>query len=281
MLHGWIPPSRFFAYLTSEEVAALPGKADVVVLQPVAAIEQHGPHLPVAVDTAIVMGVLGHALARLPAGVACFCLPPICYGKSNEHVRFPGTVTVSAATLAALLGEVADSVYRMGFRKLAFVNGHGGQPQVVQVAARDARERHPDFDLFPLFVWNVPGVAEVAAQLLSPKEVAEGIHAGAAETALMMALLPDQVRADRRVCEYPPPLPAGSLLSTEGALPYAWLTHDLSRSGVVGDATAATPEIGARLLDALAGGWARLVEELHRFHNPAAALADPGSERRS
>ena len=105
MLHGWIPPSRFFAYLTTEDIAAMPGKAEAVVLQPVAAIEQHGPHLPVAVDTAIVMGVLGHALARLQAGVPCWCLPPICYGKSNEHVRFPGTVTVGASTLAALLGE--------------------------------------------------------------------------------------------------------------------------------------------------------------------------------
>jgi creatinine amidohydrolase len=272
MLHGWIPPARFLAYLTTEDIAQMPGKADVVVLQPVAAIEQHGPHLPVAVDTAIVMGVLGHALARLPEGVPCFCLPPICYGKSNEHVRFPGTVTVGASTLAALLGEVADSVHRMGFRKLAFVNGHGGQPQVVQIAARDARERHPDFDLFPLFVWNVPNAS---SELLAPEELEFGIHAGAGETALMMALLPDQVRMDKRVCEYPPPLPAGSMLSIEGALPYAWLTDDLSHSGVIGDATAATPEMGQRLLGSLAEGWAALIAELHRFRNPA----KPGARR--
>ena len=256
----------------------MPGKADVVILQPVAAIEQHGPHLPLAVDSAIVMGVLGHALARLPAGVPCYCLPPICYGKSNEHIRFPGTVTVSASTLAALLGEVADSVHRMGFRKLAFVNSHGGQPQVVQVAARDARERHPDFDLFPLFVWNVPNAS---AELLAPKELETGIHAGTAETALMMALLPDQVRLDKRVCEYPPMLPAGSMLSIEGALPYAWLTEDLSRSGVIGDATAATLAMGEHLLDSLADGWAALIAELHQFQNPASGNPARGSERSS
>ena len=278
MLHGWIPPSRFLAYLTTEDIASMPGKADVVILQPVAAIEQHGPHLPLAVDSAIVMGVLGHALARLPAGVPCYCLPPICYGKSNEHIRFPGTVTVSASTLAALLGEVADSVHRMGFRKLAFVNSHGGQPQVVQVAARDARERHPDFDLFPLFVWNVPNAS---AELLAPKELETGIHAGTAETALMMALLPDQVRLDKRVCEYPPMLPAGSMLSIEGALPYAWLTDDLSRSGVIGDATAATLAMGEHLLDSLADGWAALIAELHQFQNPASGNPARGSERSS
>ena len=265
MLHGWIPEQRFLAYLTSEEIAQMAGREDVVILQPVAAIEQHGPHLPVAVDTAIVMGVLGAALDRLGPEVRCLCLPPICYGKSNEHIGFPGTVSVSAATLGSLLGEVADAIHRMGFRKLAFVNGHGGQPQVIEIAARDARVRHPDFSLFPLFIWNVPNNA---AQLLDARELAEGIHAGAAETALMMALLPGQVRIDRRVCEYPPALPAGSLLSAEGRLPYAWVTRDLSRSGVIGDATAATADMGRALLDSLADGWARLLGELHRFRQP-------------
>jgi creatinine amidohydrolase len=264
-LHGWIPPKRFFAYLTAPEIAALPDKENIVILQPVAAIEQHGPHLPIAVDTAIVMGVLGAALAQLPEGVPCYCLPPICYGKSNEHIRFAGTVTVSADTLIKLLGEVADSVHRMGFRKLAFVNGHGGQPQILDIAARDARERHPDFTLFPLFIWNVPNNA---TELVTAKEAEQGIHAGTAETALLMALLPDQVRADKLLCEYPPQLPAGSLLSMEGRLPYAWLTHDLTKSGVIGDATAATPEMGKSMLASLAAGWAKLIPQLHQFSHP-------------
>ena len=270
MLHGWIPPERFLPYLTTEEVRDLPGKADVVVLQPVAAIEQHGPHLPLAVDTAIVMGVLGAALQALPPQVPCFCLPPLCYGKSNEHIRFPGTVSLSAATLGSVLAEVADSVYRAGFRKLAFVNAHGGQPQVIDMAARDARERHPDFNLFPLFIWAVPNAAET---LLRPRELREGIHAGAAETAVMMALLPQQVHPGRRVAEYPPALPEGSLLSLEGRLPRAWLTHDISRSGVIGDPGPATPAMGHTLLDSLAAGWRQLITELHAFRPPALAPA--------
>ncbi len=266
MLHGWIPPGRFLPYLSAAEIGALPDKANTVVVQPVAAIEQHGPHLPVAVDTIITCGVLGRAFSRLPPDVPAYALPPLCYGKSNEHVDFPGTITLTVHTLLATLLEVAESLYRSGFRKVAFVNGHGGQPQVLEIAARDARERHRDLSVFPLFIWRVP---HCAAALFPAKEMELGIHAGAAETSLLMALLPETVRMERAVTEYPRGLPAGGLLSMEGALPFAWLTADLTRSGVLGDPTLATPEKGARLLDSLADGWARTLADIHRFVQPA------------
>jgi creatinine amidohydrolase len=266
MLHGWIPPQRFLPYLTTTDIAALPDKANTVVVQPLAAIEQHGPHLPIAVDTAIVCGVLGRALEKLDPTVPCYCLPPLCYGKSNEHADFPGTISLSTETLLATLAEVAESLHRSGFRKLAFVNGHGGQPQVVELAARDARERHRDLSVFPLFVWRVP---HCAAEQFPAKEMELGIHAGAAETALLLALLPDHVRSDRFAAEYPSGLPQDGLLSMEGALPFAWMTRDLSRSGVLGDPTLATPEKGERLLDSLADGWARVLADIHRFVQPA------------
>src|SRR4026207_2354969 len=150
----------------------------------------------------------------------------------------------------------------MGFRKLAFVHAPGGRPQVVEIAARDAHGRHPDFSVFPLFIWRVPNERQ---HLLSPREREFGIHAGTAETSLLLKLLPHQVRKDRLVCEYPQGLPQNSMISMEGALPFAWLTHDLTESGALGDATAATEAIGAELLDSLADGWARLIGELHAF----------------
>jgi creatinine amidohydrolase len=266
MMHGWIPAERYFPYLTWTDVRDLPDKANTVILQPVGAIEQHGPHLPVAVDAAICTGVLGAALKRVPREIPCFCLPPLYYGKSNEHIRFPGTVTLSAETLLKLLGEIADSVYRMGFRKLALVNAHGGQPQVMEIAARDAHERHPDLSMFPLFIWRV---ANARNKHLSEKEKEFGIHAGTAETSLMLKLLPDQVRKDRLVCEYPQGLPQKGMLSMEGALPFAWLTHDLTENNALGDATAASEAIGAELLESLATGWARLIQEIHSFKQPA------------
>ncbi len=273
MMNGWIPPERYLGYLTWTDIRDLPDKANTVILQPIGAIEQHGPHLPIAVDAAICTGVLGAALARVPREVLCYCLPPLYYGKSNEHIRFPGTVTLGAETLLRVLGEVADSVYRMGFRKLAFVNAHGGQPQVVEIAARDAHERHPGFSVFPLFIWRVPSRRP---DLLSAREREHGIHAGTAETSVMLKLLPEHVRKDRLVCEYPQGLPENGMVSMEGALPFAWLTNDLSESGTLGDATAASEAIGAELLDAMAGDWAQLIQELFAFRQPATAKGPLG-----
>lgn len=278
MMHGWIPPSRYYAYLTWPQVAALPDKANTVLLQPVAAIEQHGPHLPLAVDSAIVLGVLGKALEKLDPNIPCYVLPPLYYGKSDEHIRFPGTVTLTAETLLHVLGEVAESVYRAGFRKLAYVNGHGGQPEVVNIAAREARVRHMDFTLFPTFIWSVP---HCGAQMVSEREFMHGIHAGALETALLLALLPDQVDMQKAVAEYPHGVKAEGLISMEGERPgtqgFAWLTHDLTVSGVLGDATVATPGMGERLLDSLGQGWAQLIVDLYRFKQPAAGAGPLGA----
>ena len=268
MLHGWIPPHRFLPYLSAREIEALPDRHNIVVVQPLAAIEQHGPHLPIAVDTAIVCGVLGHALAKLDESVACYCLPPLAYGKSNEHIDYAGTISLSAATLLATLQEVLDSLHRSGFRKIALVNGHGGQPQILEIAARDARVAHRDLSVFPLFVWSVPNVAK---QLFSAREMEFGIHAGAAETSLMLALLPETVKMEHALAEYPQGLPEEGLLTMEGARPFAWLTSDLSRSGVLGDPQAATVEKGRALLASLADGWVQLLGDLHRFRQPAAS----------
>ena len=270
-MHSYIPPDRFFPYLTWTAIQAMPDKENVVLLQPIGAIEQHGPHLPLIVDTAIATAAVGKALAQLDATVPAYALPPLCYGKSNEHWHFPGTISLTAQTLIAVLMEVGDSLYQAGFRKLALVNGHGGQPQIMEIVARDLHQRYPDFMVFPLFVWRVP---DLPLELLAPQEAELGIHAGDAETSLMLSLLPDQVNMDAAVKEYPPDLPANSLLSMEGNLPFAWATHDLSRSGVLGDPTVATSEKGDRFLVALVDGWVRVIQELHQFQQPKAGKKD-------
>ncbi len=266
-IHGFIPPARFFPYLTWTEIEAMPDRDRVVMLQPLGAIEQHGPHLPLVVDAAVSAGVLGKALERLPAEIPAYSLPPLYYGKSNEHRGFPGTICLSATTLMALLMEVGESIYQAGFRKFALVNAHGGQPQVLEIVARDLRDRHPDFMVFPLFVWRAP---HIARELVAEREWELGIHAGDGETSLMLALLPETVRLDRAVTEYPADLPQNSLLSMEGANPFAWLTRDLSRSGTIGDAKAATREKGDRLLESMANGWVQLIADLYRFEQPHA-----------
>ena len=264
-MHSFIPPQRFFPYLSWTEIQSIPNKENVVIIQPVAAIEQHGPHLPLIVDAAIGMGVLGKALEKLDASIPAYAMPCLYYGKSNEHYHFPGTITLSTETLTATIMEVADSIYRAGFRKLVLMNSHGGQPQIMEMAARDLHVKYGDFMVFPLFTWRVPHITK---ELLTPKEAQLGMHAGDAETSIMLALLPELVKMDKAVAEYPPEQPEGSLLSPEGKLPFAWVTRDISKSGVIGDPTTATKEKGDRILESVSDGWVKAIKEIYTFEQP-------------
>jgi creatinine amidohydrolase len=258
-MHQPFPHDRYFAYLTWQEIAEMDKSA--VILQPMGAIEQHGHHLPLAVDSLIAVEVLARALGALAPAIPAFVLPPLYYGKSNEHTGFAGTISLSTATMLQLLTEIGESIYRAGFRKLAFVNAHGGQPQILELVVRDLHAKYADFWLFPLFIWRVPNCAD---QLLPPKELALGIHGGMAETSLMQTIAPDLVKMERAVCEYPPVFD-NSLLSLEGACPYSWITQDVSQTGTIGDATLASGEVGQILLDSLVAGWVRLLGDLYHF----------------
>ncbi|MEM8830251.1 MAG: creatininase family protein [Cyanobacteria bacterium P01_G01_bin.19] len=265
MMHGFIPAERYFPYLTWQEIEEMPDKENVVVIQPIGAIEQHGPHLPVAVDSAISLGVLGRALSLLNQDTPAYALPCLYYGKSNEHSGFPGTISLSATTLLKVIEEMAISLYHSGFRKLVLMNSHGGQPQIMEIAARDLHQEYPSFSVFPFFTWRVP---HDVGEMLTPQEREYGIHAGDAETSIMLSLLPEQVKMELAVKEYPQGLPKDSLLDMEGKLPFAWLTKELSQSGVMGDATAATREKGDRILQSVAQGWVKAIEDVYRFKQP-------------
>ncbi len=269
MLHGYNPPHRYLPYLSWTQITELPDRENTVIVLPTGATEQHGPHLPCAVDTVISAGVVGHALARLPEAVPAYAMAPITYGKSEEHLHFPGTMTLSGETLLATMNEIGESVYRAGFRKLLIVNGHGGQPQVMEIAARELRLRHGDFIVVPSFTWRVP---HVAGQYLSEREKKLAMHAGHAETALMLALAPDTVRMDHAVTNYPPEFPS-KLLSPDGRPACAWSARDFGPSGVIGDPLPATAAQGQAILDSLADSWSQTITELHTLR--WAARAEP------
>jgi len=245
----------------------MPNKQNVVIIQPMGAIEQHGAHLPLIVDAAISIGVLARALEKLDPAIHAYTLPPLYYGKSNEHSSFAGTITMRTETMLAVLTDIAESVYRAGFRKLVLMNSHGGQPQILEIVARDLHEKYSDFMIFPLFTWRVPNAAK---NLLTKQELELGIHGGDAETSLMLALLPELVQMDKAITEYPYGLPEDSMLSMEGANPFAWVTRDLSQSGVLGDARAATREKGDKILTSLVDGWTQLIEDIYKFEQPKA-----------
>jgi creatinine amidohydrolase len=261
MLHGYNPPSRFLPYLSWTDVAALPDRENTVIVLPTGATEQHGPHLPCAVDTVICSGVVGHALARLDAKVPAYAMAPITYGKSEEHLHFPGTITLTGETLLATMIEIGESVYRAGFRKLLIVNGHGGQPQVMEIMAREMRLRHGDYIVVPQHTWRLP---HVAGRYMADKEKKLAMHAGHAETAIMLALAPDTVHMERAVTNYPPEFPS-KLLSPDGRPACAWTARDFGPSGIIGDPLPATREQGEAILDSLATSWAQAITELHEL----------------
>ena len=261
MLHGYIPPHRFLPYLSWTEVDALPDRANTVIVLPVGAIEQHGPHLPCAVDSVIASGVMGKALERLPAEVRAFALAPVCYGKSDEHLHFPGTMTVDGTTLLALITDIGESVYRAGFRKLLLANGHGGQPQVLEMAARELRVRHGDFVIVPHMVSRV---SNSSGKYISERERRQAMHAGHSETALLLALAPETVRMDRALANFPPVFPS-RLLSPDGRPACAWTARDFGPSGVIGDPHGATREQGLDILDSLAASWVEAITDLFQL----------------
>ena len=267
MLHGYNPTHRFLPYLSWTQIADLPDKENTVIVLPTGATEQHGPHLPCAVDTVISAGVVGHALARLQAHIPAFAMAPITYGKSEEHLHFPGTMTLTGETLLATMNEIGESVYRAGFRKLLIVNGHGGQPQVMEMAARELRLRHGDFIVVPSFTWRVPNVA---GQYMSEREKKLAMHAGHAETAIMLALAPDTVHMEKAVANYPPEFPS-KLLSPDGRPACAWTARDFGPSGIIGDPQPATAEQGSAILDSLADSWAAAITELFELRWQARA----------
>ncbi|TFZ01028.1 creatininase family protein [Ramlibacter rhizophilus] len=258
MMHGYIPAERFLPYLSWTDIDQLPDRENTVIVLPVGAIEQHGPHLPCAVDSVISAGVLGKALERLPAAVRAFGLAPITYGKSDEHLHFPGTMTLTGPTLLAVVQEIGESVYRAGFRKLLLANGHGGQPQVLEMAARELRLRHGDYVVVPHHVSRLPNSS---GKYIHDQERKLAMHAGHSETALMLALAPQTVHMDRAAPNFPPPFPS-KMLSADGRPACAWTARDFGPSGVIGDPCGATREQGLDILDTLSASWVQAITEL-------------------
>jgi creatinine amidohydrolase len=248
---------RYLPAMTPRQIAALPDKAWAPVIVATGAIEQHGPHLPVAVDSLMGQAWLERALPLLPAGASCYVAPPITIGKSNEHTGFPGTLMISKETLRALLLAVAHQIYAWGFRQLAVLNTHGGNSAVIGYTLREIHARYGlnCGMLAPKFELDLPA-----------QENAFGYHANTAETAWLLALKPQYVKMSEAVSEYCGRVEDGGELRPERAsATMAWVTADLSKSGIMGDATAATVEKGAAWLAHGAQRYAEAIAEVcHR-----------------
>ena len=255
-------PARLWQDMATTDFAALDPERTVAVL-PVAAIEQHGPHLPLCVDACINQGIVDEVLRRLPDDLPVMFLPPMPVGKSNEHSAFPGTLSLSAETLIRLWTEIGESVARAGIRKLAIVNSHGGQPQIMDIVARDLRVR------LGMFVVTVSyGGLGRPPGLFPESEARHGIHGGSSETSQMLYLRPDLVREAERRDFVPLSVAMESEyahLQPEGRVGFGWQTQDLHPAGACGNALDADAERGRLIVEHAAARLIELLHEVERF----------------
>jgi creatinine amidohydrolase len=227
--------------MTPRQIRPLPDKAWAPVILATGAIEQHGPHLPVAVDALMGQVWLARALARLPDGASCYVAPPITIGKSNEHTGFPGTLMISRETLRQQILAVARQVHSWGFRSLAVVNTHGGNVPVLVPTLREVRAT----------LGLRAGVLQARqADGISEQEATFGIHAGEVETSWVLAAAGRLADPSKAACEYPARIgDPGEVRPVGAPALVAWASRDVSLSGIMGDATAASAQKGERWIE--------------------------------
>ena len=260
-------PSRFWAEVSALDfdTAQRSGlAAQTVAVLPVAATEQHGPHLPLSVDAALLQGVIDAALPLLPPELPLLVLPPQNIGLSTEHQAYAGTLTLSPATLLALWTELGECVARAGIKKLLLLNGHGGQVSVMDIVGRELRQRC-GLLVYSASWFSLPLPDEVAGRF-SAEEHRFGIHAGEIETSMMLHLAPQTVRMQHarhfhstsqdRAARH-------ALLGNGKSAKLAWARQDYHPAGAVGNAAAATAENGRAVVQAAAVQLAQLLQELH------------------
>ncbi|NMM42879.1 creatininase family protein [Rhodospirillaceae bacterium KN72] len=253
----------YWSDLTVEDFRALDTGRAIAVL-PVGATEQHGPHLPLSVDSDLASGVLARAMPKIDPDLTVLVLPLQPIGRSVEHEAFPGTLSLSAETLIRLWMDIGEGVAKAGIRKFVIFNGHGGNVSTMDIVARDLRAR---FGMLTAHTsWFTLAEQDKHLDL---HELTHGIHGGHAETAAMLALAEDRVRMDKAQ-NFPS---KGEDWAKEnrfvgvGGKPVklGWLMQDLNADGASGNAAAATAETGSALLDKAAENFAAFLSEFDRI----------------
>ena len=255
-------PKRDWLDMTWAEIAA-GDPHDWIAVLPVAAVEQHGPHLPLGTDAYIAQAYLSRVHAALPDDLPVTFLPVQKIGHSPEHSAFPGTLTLSASTVIAAWKEIGASLHRCGLRKLVIVSSHGGNLEAIDLVARDLR-----LHLKMLAVTCAWGRFGYPPGAFDPNEIDHGIHGGDIETSIMLAYRADLVARQKAAAATPATIGMAQQFKWLGAFEpagFGWLSQDLHPSGAIGDATHASAEKGERALVHGAQAFIELLQDVHRF----------------
>lgn len=256
---------RFLGSRAYVEVSSI-AQAGGIVIVPLGAMEQHGPHMPLFTDTLVVQSLVIGALLNLPSDHSFYFTYPLSYSYSVEHLSFPGTVALRAETTMMMLMDIANSLARAGFQKVIFLNGHGGNVGLLQVVAREMRIHTGAW----FFVVNAGSLAEETP--FDDMETQYGIHAGATETSVVLSQMPQWVSLDRIVSEYP--VLSSGMLQLEGRFPVAWVTKDISSTGVIGGATKASKEVGERIFEAMVQKLVQVLLDIAKFNGLSSTLLE-------
>ncbi|MEM6386540.1 MAG: creatininase family protein [Pseudomonadota bacterium] len=241
------------AYRTSEFEDIDP--ESVIAVLPTAAIEQHGPHLPVGVDTMIANGMLNELRGACPDDLDLRILPVQTIGKSNEHIHAPGTVTLSAENALRVWTDIGLSVARAGIRKIVIVNSHGGNLDLISILSRELRVQAGM--LAVKCQWGGFGAPD---GLFSDRENQFGIHGGDRETSLMLHFEPELV--DMSKAENFVSSAESATIQPIGAVSYGWVSSDLNPSGTVGEAHLAKAEKGKKAAKHQILGFVELLRQV-------------------
>lgn len=246
--------SRWWIDYPATDLGIDPGRT--IAILPTAAVEQHGPHLPVGVDTMIGAGLCDLLAARCPDALDIRILPVQAVGKSNEHLWAPGTLTLTAETALRAWTEIGLSVARAGVRKLLIVNAHGGNADLNSIVARELRVQAG------MFCVRMGWGADVGLPegLFGPQERAQGIHGGDVETSLMLHLRPDTVRMERAQ-DFRWTHDQGDIPPI-GPVAHGWIASDVNPHGVAGEAHLATADKGRATAEHYVAG---AIDVLHRI----------------
>lgn len=236
-----------------------------VIIQPLGAIEQHGPHLPLSTDLTIATAVAEAAVPLAVAeGVDAWLLPPLAYTKSNEHAWNAGTIWLSARTMLSVLEDVGRCVAATRARKLVFLNGHGGNSALVAMANRELRLQ---FGLETFLAHPSQPADQGGAS--PPSELGMGVHGGTDETSMMLHLRPELVDMSKAVRDVPEHLAANRHVRFGGSVAFGWLSNDFGDHGHIGDPTHASAELGRQLFDGAVSTFVEVLTEVAAFRHRA------------